>query len=78
MSEEPRALLFVPPLVVVLRMLEEEHGRPLTESEVLAARDQAACIAVPAAAIHQMAESRGYADLDPEHVWQEWQALRFD
>lgn len=56
----------------VLLNLEKTKGSPLTESEVTIARDNAACIAMPRSAHAAVVASRGYADIDPEHVWEEW------
>nr|WP_086937399.1 hypothetical protein [Thaumasiovibrio occultus] len=66
----------VPALVTLLAQHEEDKGRALNEDEVLAIRDNAACIMMPLSAIAQLTASRGYADIDPENVWQQWQAVR--
>jgi len=46
---------------------------PLTEDEVNGARDDCSCIAMPASAAAKVSEGRGYSDLDPENIWEEWQ-----
>ena len=73
-SEETEDLIIapVPALVAVLMRLEQEKGSPLTQAEVIAARDNAACIAMPRFAYQAVTESRGYADINPERAWEEW------
>lgn len=66
----------VPALVAVLLAKEKEKGEPLTRDEVEKIRDQAECIAMPRDAREKVDESRGYRDIDPEHVWEEWQKVR--
>jgi hypothetical protein len=65
----------IPPLVAILVALEEQKGFPLSEDEVLRARDRAVCITLPASEALAMAEKRGYNDLDPENIWSEWQTF---
>lgn len=65
---------FIPALIVVLTHAEQQKGAPLTEAEVLEIRDNATCMMSPRSMAQAMAEKRGYADLDPENVWAEWQA----
>jgi hypothetical protein len=76
--EEDEELLIVPvpALVAVLLRLEEQKGAPLTEGEVLEARDNAACIAMPPCAHQAVVEARGYDDIDPERAWEEWLEIR--
>ncbi len=69
-------LVFIPPLIDVLRLLEKRAGRPLTEAEVLTARDAAVCMAVPYSAALKLDQARDYHDIDAEHVWDEWVRLR--
>lgn len=75
-EDDPLVLMFVPPLVDVLRLLEQRAGRPLTEPEVIAARDAAVCMAMPYSAALKLDQSRPYHDIDAEHVWDEWQQRR--
>jgi len=70
------AMVFMPPLVAVLRALENQAKAPLTRQEVEAARDHASCIAMEHRDAQRLERSRGYADLDPELVWQQWQLVR--
>jgi hypothetical protein len=66
----------IPALAVLLHKLEQHKGSPLTEAEVLAARDKAACIMLPLAAKLEMDKKRGYEDINPENAWTEWVVLR--
>jgi hypothetical protein len=76
MAEEPLVLVFVPALVAVLQHAESEKGEPLSEAEVIAIRDNAASMTVRHSQAQAMESKRGYPDLDPENVWEEWQAVR--
>jgi hypothetical protein len=67
---------FLPALVVLLAALEQKEARPLTQDEVLKVRDEAACMAMDHADVRQLVRSRGYADIDPELAWEQWQVLR--
>lgn len=69
-------LVFIPALVALLTAAETERERPLTEAEVIAIRDEAVTIALPRAEAQSMAAARGYDDIDPEHAWEQWQAVR--
>jgi hypothetical protein len=75
MSEDI-VIVHVPPLVAILSFREKAKGAPLTQSEVLAVRDQAPCMALPRQEATQLAAGRGYDDIDPENAWEEWQAVR--
>ena len=66
----------VPALIVILLNKEREKGAPLTEAEVIEIRDNAVCMVLPISVKIQMEESRGYPDLDPEYVWEQWQTAR--
>ena len=74
--DEDTVLDFVPPLITLLVAAERAKGSPLTEPEVIEIRDTAACMAVPASIARAMADSRGYDDLDPDRVWEQWQERR--
>ena len=75
-ADDPVIPVFMPALVVILWNLEKRQGTPLTEAQVLELRDNAVCMTMPLSVARQLAESRGYDDLDPEDVWNEWQAAR--
>ncbi len=68
--------VFVPALGAVLINAEDKKGEPLTPDEVLSIRDNAPCIMMQNDVARQMAESRGYDDIDPENCWYDWQQLR--
>lgn len=68
----------VPPLIWVLGHFRKEKGSDLTEEEVLGFRDSAVCMVMRRDAAEQMAAARGYADIDPQHAWAEWQAFLRD
>ena len=55
----------IPALSALLFNLQKQKGSPLTEAEVLEIRDKAVC----------MEEKRGYADIDPQHAWEDWNLL---
>ena len=76
MADEPLVLVFVPALVAVLQHAETDKGEPLSEEEVIAIRDNAACMTVRHSQAQAIESKRGYPDLDPENVWEEWQAVR--
>lgn len=75
-SDDDLVITFIPALVLLLTNAEQEKGRALTEDEVLAIRDGGVCIALARSTVRDMAESRGYDDLDPEDVWTQWQQVR--
>lgn len=65
-------IVFIPALVVVLLSIERETGRELTQQEVESIRDSATAIRVPVDVAKEMIKERGYLDIDPEDVWEEW------
>lgn len=67
---------FVPALVTLLTALERQAGKPLTQKQVEKVRDEGACIAMQPRDVQALDRSRGYADLDPELAWPQWQARR--
>ncbi|MES2056941.1 MAG: hypothetical protein V4564_13475 [Pseudomonadota bacterium] len=71
-SDEPLVPHPIPALVTILHRLEQDKGTPLTEAEVVSARDQAVCIMLPVSKAAQLAEKRGYDDVDLENVWESW------
>lgn len=78
MSQHGLVLTYVPALITVLLFREKSKGSPLTEQEVLEIRDKAIVIALPKEEALQIAESRGYQDIDPDHCWEQWQRARID
>jgi hypothetical protein len=77
MSDSPELVFhFVPSLVSTLLNREQAKGSPLTEQEVLEIRDSYPVIALREETAKVAEEKRGYKDIDPEHVWEEWQEAR--
>ncbi|WP_303908721.1 hypothetical protein [Thiohalomonas denitrificans] len=66
----------IPALVAVLLHKEREKGAPLSKSEVLEIRDNAECRMGTIHEVQALEESRGYTDIDPENVWEQWQEAR--
>lgn len=66
----------IPALGLLLLHLEKQKGSPLSEAEVVEARDKAASIMLPVSAKRAMDEKRGYEDINPENAWSEWQEFR--
>lgn len=70
------AYVFLPAVAAVLRAAEDQAGRPLERAEVEAMVKGAACMTMEHADARELERSRGYADLDPERAWEQWQILR--
>jgi hypothetical protein len=68
--------VFMPTLHVLLMALEAKEARPLTQEQVESIRDDGACITMKPADAQKLERSRGYADLNPELAWQQWQVVR--
>ena len=75
-SEEPLVIFHMPALVSVLTLLEKRKGSPLSEEEVIAARDSAPAMALPASEARAIEDAQGFRDLDRDQTWEEWQAYR--
>jgi hypothetical protein len=75
-DSDPLCLVFIPALVAILLNAERKKGAPLTEAEVLALRDAAACMAIPASQAAMLAAKRGYSDIVAEDAWNEWRRAR--
>ena len=75
-NEEELFPVFVPSLASVLHNYQRQKGSPLTESEVVAIRDKCTVVMLLRSAAEQMAQRRGYEDIDPENCWHEWQKIR--
>ncbi|WP_231420519.1 hypothetical protein [Sphingomonas sp. Leaf205] len=74
-TDERLVIVPIPALVAILLHSAKEKGSPLTESEVLAIRDQATCITMSYSMAADMVEKRGYDDVRPENVWEDWSAI---
>ena len=68
-------LTFIPALRVLLTALESKQGAPLTKQQVEATRDHGACVAMKPRDVQALERERGYADLDAELAWEQWQAI---
>jgi len=68
-------IAFIPSLASKLLAEEKRKGSALTESEVLAVRDNSTVTVVPGDK-NRLEEVQGYKDVDPNSCWAEWQALR--
>lgn len=77
-DKEGLQIVPVPALVAILLNREEEKGAPLTEEEVCYTRDNCECIAMPSYALDEINRKRGYNDIDPANVWEEWCIARKD
>lgn len=75
-EDDPLVLVFDPPLIDVLRALERQQGRALTETDVLDARDASLCVWLPYSEALKLDQARDYHDIDAAHVWAEWQRAR--
>ena len=76
LSQQSLIFVFIPTLAALLTRAEELKEKPLIEPEVLAIRDQGTCMAMRESAALDLEDSRGYADLNPENVWEEWCEMR--
>lgn len=65
-------IVFIPALITILGAKEREKDRALTQQEVESIRDDATAINLPDDVAEGMATERGYSDVDPENVWNEW------
>ena len=68
--------LFIPSLVALLAANESKKGIPLTEVEVIQIRDSAQVVMSPVDVYKKVSDERGYDDIDPELVWEEWKRVR--
>jgi hypothetical protein len=77
---EPKVPVFINPLVMLLAGRERQKGQPLTEAEVIEVRDSAVCTLMTlsqAERFYSELDARvPVLRLDPERVWEQWQAVR--
>ena len=78
MSKESLIITPIPSLIATLLNKEREKGSPLTIDEVENIRDNIDCKALSSSQRSAVDERRGYDDIDPEKVWEEWQEVRKD
>jgi hypothetical protein len=76
MTDEQLVPVFIPPLVKILAQLESQNGKPLTEDEVIAIRDQSVVMMMRISAAKEMSQQRGYRDINPQNCWEDWQKIR--
>lgn len=68
--------VFMPTLGAILSALEDKLGTLLTKEQVEKVRDEGVCIAMEPRNARELDRERGYADLDPELVWEQWEVVR--
>ena len=68
--------LFMPSLATLLTAVEDRKGAPLTRVEVEMLVGKAVCMTTKPRDAQVMERSRGYADIEPERAFDQWQALR--
>jgi hypothetical protein len=66
----------IPSLVATLAALERKNGHPLSRDQVRALVEQSPVIAMERADAIALEKRRGYADVEPELAWAQWQILR--
>ncbi len=76
MTDESLVPVFMPPLVTVLEQRERQKGSPLVKEEVIAICGKSVVMMMRSSIADQMAQKRGYRDIDPQNCWQEWQRSR--
>jgi hypothetical protein len=69
-------LVMIPALVAVLLSAERSAGHPLTRSDVEAIVNKGSAVAVEPRDVAALERSRGYADIEPELAWEQWQIVR--
>jgi uncharacterized protein YegJ (DUF2314 family) len=75
-DDERLVPVFIPALGPLLVRAEDLKGEPLSHDEVIGIRDKAACIMIRIDDARKLDDSRGYADINPENCWYDWQHLR--
>jgi hypothetical protein len=66
----------IPSLSALLRAAEDSQQRSLSEAEVEALVGECACVARAPRDVAALERSRGYADIEPELAWKQWQIVR--
>jgi hypothetical protein len=74
-AREP-ALMLMPSLVSVLHAAETSAGRSLSAREVESVVAQSIAVAMELKDKIRLEKSRGYADLEPDLAWEQWQIVR--
>ena len=68
--------VFIPALRLLLAAAEDKSGKALTKTQVTKIRDEGHCIMMKPLDAQHLERERGYADLDPELVWDQWRLVR--
>jgi hypothetical protein len=66
----------IPPLVTLLVASERSQGAPLTQPEVEAIVSKSPAMTMEPHDALALERSRGYADIEPELAWEQWQIVR--
>ena len=66
----------MPSLVALLLATERSEGRRLTQHEVEKLVSNSTSIAMKPSDVRALERSRGYADIEPELAWEQWQIVR--
>jgi len=69
-------LVFIPSLTAVLLAAEASSERPLTRPELERIVSESAVVAMKPMDALALERSRGYADIEPELAWEQWQIVR--
>jgi len=75
-ENEPLVPVFVPSLASLLIAAHDRLGRELDEDEVGAVRDAANVVMMPLGMAIAQTKSRGYRDVNPDRVYEEYLELR--
>ena len=76
MDDAQSVRVYTPALIVLLRQSEIAKVSPLTRDEVEAIRNGAVSMMVTRSTAKQIAKERGFEDINPANVWEEWQKVR--
>jgi hypothetical protein len=68
--------VIIPPLVLALHAAERSAGHPLTRADVAKIVENSPAIAVEPRDVGELERSRGYADIEPDLAWDQWQIVR--
>lgn len=67
--------VFIPTLVSILMAAEQQQGKPLSREQVEALTGEGTTMTMDPEDAIAMERSRGYADLEPQRAWAQWQLL---
>ena len=68
--------VIIPPLATLLLSAERAANRPLSRIEVEALVSKAPAMAMEPRDAARLERARGYADIEPERAWEQWQIVR--